>query len=225
MRSFTIAIEDQGTLRKITKIVPYKQGGFGVLAPYHNARQGFLAKHPVDYSKRRIEMRQEDMVAYSAEDRVKLSLHPDGFVQFSGENAGRIVSGRDPETGEPKGLGLVASPLSQPINTGPTFGCVVWGVSDFELLKNTGRSDVVTFSEEDFYYRGCTPETWNGYIIEAFVFPDVFWGTVRSRGGKLIASLLSPMFEAVAPGFDYRVIPLPGQPILLGFLEAAPIGG
>jgi len=73
VRGFTIAIEDQGTLRKITKIVPYKQGGFAVLAPYHNARQGFLAKHPVDYSQPTFKIRLEDMVAYSAEDRVKLS--------------------------------------------------------------------------------------------------------------------------------------------------------
>jgi len=50
------------------------------------------------------------------------------------------------------------------------------------------------------------------------VLRDIFWGTVRNRGGKLIASLLSPMFEAFAPVFDYRVIPLSGQPILLGFL-------
>lgn len=216
MNGFTIAVEDQGTLRKITKIVPYKSGGFAVLAPYHKARRGYLAKHPVDYSKRDVKMRLEDMVAYSAEDRVKLSIHPDGFVQFSSENQGKIVSGRDPQTGEPKGLGLVASPLSEPINTGPTFGCVLWGTSEFEPVKKTG--EVVAFGEEDYYYRRCTPDTWNGYLIEGFVFPDVFWGTVRNRGGKLIATLLSPMFETVAPVFDYRVVPLPGQPILLGFL-------
>lgn len=69
----------------------------------------------------------------------------------------------------------------------------------------------MSFSEEDFYYRRCTPETWNGYLVEGFVFPDVFWGTARSRGGKLIMSLLSSMFEAVAPVFDYRVVSLPGR--------------
>ena len=31
-------------------------------------------------------------------------------------------------------------------------------------------------------------------------------------------NLLSTMFETVAPVFEYSVVPLPGQPILLGFL-------
>jgi hypothetical protein len=83
------------------------------------------------------------------------------------------------------------------------------GISEFAPLNDVGRDDVAILSEEDFYYRRCTPDTWNGYFVEGFVFPDVIWGTVRNRGGKLIMSLLSPMFEAVAPVFDYRVVSLP----------------
>lgn len=216
MSGTTIAIEDQGTLRKITKIVPYSGGGFAVLAPYHSARQGHLLKPTVDYSKSDMEIAFEDAIQYSAEDRVKLSLHPDGFVQFSGENPGKIVSGRDPNTGEPKGLGVVSHPLNTPINTGPTFACVVWGVSEFEPLGDR-RRDTVIFTEEDYYYRGCTPDTWNGYVIEAFVLEERYWGAVRHREGKLALNAM-PMFEAVGAVFEFRVVPLPGQPLLLGLM-------
>jgi hypothetical protein len=219
MSGHTIVIEDQGTLRKITKIVPYRGGGFAVLVPYHEARRGHLLKFPVDYSKRDLGVSSAEATEYSAEDRVKLSLHPDGFVQFSGENLGKIVSGRDPGTGEPRGLGVMSRPLSAPVNTGPTFGIVVWGLSEFEPLDADGRHNAVVFSEEDYYYRRCTPDTWNGYVIEGFVLKDRYWGAVRNCEGKLTMSMM-PMFEAVGAVFEFRVVPLPGQPVLLGLMTS-----
>ena len=217
--SATIAIEHEGTLRKITKIVPYRSGGFAVLVPYHEARRGHLLKYPVDYSKRDLELTFDEATEYSAEDRVKLSLHPDGFVQFSGENPGKIVSGRDPGTGEPRGLGVMSRPLSAPVNTGPTFGITVWGLSEFEPLDAARRHNAVVFSEEDYYYRRCTPDAWNGYVIEGFVLEDQYWGGVRNRDGKLTLTVM-PMFEALGAVFDFRVVPLPGQPVLLGLITS-----
>ena len=217
--SATIVIQDQGTLRKITKIVPYGRGGFAVLVPYHRARRGHLLKYPVDYSKRDLVLSFAEATEYSAEDRVKLSLHPDGFVQFSGENPGKIVSGRDPETGEPRGLGVMSRPLSAPVNTGPTFGITVWGLSAFEPLDAASRHNAVVFSEEDYYYRGCTPDTCNGYIVEGFVLQERYWGAVRNREGKLTMTVM-PMFEAIGAVFEFRVVPLPGQPALLGLVTS-----
>ncbi len=202
---------------EILKIVPYRKGGFAVLAPYHKARKGHLLKHPLDYSKRHMEITRDESVEYSAEDRVKLSLHPDGFVQFSGENPGKIISGRDPRTGEPRGLGIMSRPLSTPINTGPTFGCVAWGAADFESFGGTGKRDVIAFTEEDYYYRGCTPNTWNGYVIEGFVLEERYWGATRRRGEKLALTVM-PMFEAIGAVFELRVVPLPEQPLLLGLM-------
>lgn len=216
MSNTTIAIEDQGTLWKITKIVPYRRGGFAVLAPYHQAKCGHLLKPTVDYSKREMAIGPDDAIEFSVEDRVKLSLHPDGFAQFSGENPGKILSGRDRVTGEPKGLGVMSRPLDAPINTGPTFACVVWGLSEFEPLGSRSR-DTVIFSEEDYYYRRCTPDTWNGYVIEAFVLEDRYWGAVRKREGKLTLAVM-PMFEAIGAVIELRVVPLPGQPLLLGLM-------
>lgn len=86
-----------------------------------------------------------------------MSFHPDGFVQFSGENAARILSGRD-TGGEPKGLGVMFNPLFNPIRSGPTFGVSAWGLEEFDELEPS-RDHVITFSQEEMYFRGCVPGT------------------------------------------------------------------
>lgn len=188
----TIAIkEPEGTIRKITKIVPYKEGGFAVLVPYHTARKGYLAKHRVDYRENDLHIRRTEITEYSADDRVKLSFHKDGFVQFSGEKAGKIVSGRDPESGEPKGLGiLLEHPLFNPITSGPTFNIIAWGLSEFEAIQGTSPVNTLVFSEEDFYYRRCTPDSCNAYLIEAFLFSQYYWSGTQYRQGRLRLSLV-----------------------------------
>jgi hypothetical protein len=59
---------------------------------------------------------------------LKLSHHPDGFVQFSGEG---IISGKD-ENGRIRGIGLYSWPLVQP-TLGPSFSLV------FSDPTKTGR--------------------------------------------------------------------------------------
>src|ERR1700722_15799339 len=97
-------------LYKITKIISLNGNGFSVLTPYHKAKSGFLLKNAINpqtfFSKPGEHLvKWVDCVAFTAENRTKLSYHVDGFVQFSSENPGTIISGRDPHTGEPKGLG------------------------------------------------------------------------------------------------------------------------
>lgn len=94
---------------------------------------------------------------------------------------------------------------------------MVWGVSEFEPLNSANKGGAVVFSEEDYYYRNCTPDTWNGYVIEGFVLEERYWGAVRQREGKLVMNAM-PMFEAVGAVFEFRVVPLPKQPILLGLI-------
>src|SRR5687768_10468724 len=107
MKEYTIAINEVkvGEPKKVFKIVTYKAGGFAVLTPYHKEKTGFLMKHPIDYSTpagSTMYVRFEDCVKYSVNNKVKLSFHPDGFVQFSGEVQGKVLSGRNKETGEIK---------------------------------------------------------------------------------------------------------------------------
>lgn len=117
-RGAVVAIEGPtGVLHRVARIQPYR-AGFALLTPYHAARAGFLCRFPVDYSKRtmRVPVVGAEVVSYSAANRVKLSFHEDGFVQFSGEVQGTILSGRD-ATGRPKGMGLMVNPLGEPLAT------------------------------------------------------------------------------------------------------------
>jgi hypothetical protein len=151
---------------------------------------------------------------------VKLSLHPDGFTQFSGENPGKILSGRDPNTGEPKGLGLYSQPFSRPVRSGPTFALTFWGLPDFEQINATDRN-VLTFSQDSLYYRRCTPDTWGGdYLIEGFLFPLAYWQAVRKRNGRYVLTIQHPEFELIGAVLEMQVVPIPKQPLLLGLLAS-----
>ena len=217
----TIAVQDtHGTNRKITKIIHHSGGGFAVLAPYHKARSGLLLKIPVDYEiKGEYWIPFAECVGYSADDRVKLSYHPDGFVQFSGENPGKILSGRDPETRQPKGLGIITNPLSHPIKTGPTFGICAWGLSEFDELDDD-RDNVIVFSQEEMYFRGCLPGDDNGVLIEGFVLEPRYWSSVHGKPTDLTLSLCVGMFEATGAALNLKAIPLSNDSNLLGVLAS-----
>lgn len=216
----TICIQDKPgeSPRRITKITPYKDGGFAMLLPYHAAKKGYLMKMPMNYAYGNHTITRDEYIAYSAEDRVKLSIHPDGFVQFSGENRGKILSGRDSQTGEPKGLGIMSSPLTKPIMSGPTFGVSVWGLQDFEPFVNMGQRGIMIFGESDFYYRDSTCDTWNSYVVEGFVISNKYSWAIRESNGQLTARIFHPFFERTGATFDLRVMPLPNQPVYLGMM-------
>jgi hypothetical protein len=182
--------------------------------PYHNANSGWVVKMPVDYhQKEPVRISLDDIIAFSAEHRVKLSYHPDGFVQFSGEVQGKVISGRDPNTGEPKGMGLMTQPLSNPIRTGPSFSVVAWGLGDFEELAK--KDDAIVFEPEDMYFRDCTPDTSNSWLFEVFVFPKSYWAATRQRGAEYHLTMSFLGFEASTGVIEMRVIDLPDQDILL----------
>lgn len=147
----TIAVEHpNGAFRKLTKIVPYRlpDGGFAVMVPYHSANHGLLSKvQAFDSLSRRLILPPPSIVeAYSASSKVKLSFHSDGTTQFSSMD-GSIISGKDPTTGEFRGLGIVARPFTRPVWTGPTFAIDAWGLEDFEKCE-LGRNVLVLTQKE-----------------------------------------------------------------------------
>jgi hypothetical protein len=191
--------------------MPYNNGGFALLTPYHAARSGFLSKTPVDYnSVGTREIHLSALQAFTAQDRVKLSYHADGFAQFSSEVRGKVTSGRDPLSGEPKGLGLMTSPIADPIRTGPTASLIVWGLEDFSELKGSEKS--LIFEPQDAYFRACDLESANGWLLEFLVLPNAYWAGVRSRDDRLMLSLVFPHFEASGAVIELDVVRLPGQP-------------
>jgi hypothetical protein len=205
--------------RKITKIIGLNGGGFSVLVPYHKAKSGFLYKLPVD-PKTDLGPGQRcvpyaECVGFTAEDRVKLSYHTDGFAQFSGENPGNIISGRDPVTGEPKGLGLFTRPLTNPIRSGPSVSVTIFGIDGFETAGE--RDHPLIFEPSDFYYRGTTPEEADAWILSIYAFPIEVTPPVRFKNGN-------PVFEAALEGLNppwisvvkLKVIHLPEEKVFLG---------
>jgi hypothetical protein len=185
--SWTIAIQPtpDAPVRKITKIIGLNGGGFSVLTPYHKAKSGFVWKMPVPADMDdpgTHEISPKSGLAFTAEDRVKLSYHTDGFAQFSGESPGRITSGIDPDTNEPKGIGLFARPLSAPASSGPSVFITIWGIEDFEEAQT--KDDLIVFRVDDFYYRGCTPDEANGWILSIYAFPINVVPPIRFAGGE-----------------------------------------
>ncbi len=211
--------------RKITKIIGYGAQGFAVVTPYHAARAGFVGKMPIDYKEiGQLKVPRDEIVGFTANNRVKLSYHPDGFVQFSGETQGAIISGRDPTNGQPKGVALMSQPLSSPVRSGPTFGITAWGLHDFSALPDTDAVSPATvlFEPDDLYFRGTTPSEANGIILEVFAFPKRYWAGVRKRGRDYVLTIAFNDFEASRAAIDLKVIDIPGQDIMLaGFASNA----
>lgn len=203
---------NEGLLRvKVSKIIFYRNHtGFSLLAPYHSEKNGYLFKMRRNLNKdsnEEFKISWDDTIPFSAKDRVKLSIHPDGFVQFSGENPGKIISGRDKVSGEIKGLGILTSPLSYPIN-GPTFALQVWGLKDYK--KDSSKTPVnAEFYEHDYEYRLATKENWNSYIIEGFVFPLFFlnFSYINIRGERVLSYTNPSYRHEKNKTFVYRILP------------------
>jgi hypothetical protein len=157
-------------VRKITKIIGLNGKGFSVLMPYHKAKSGFLCKHRINLPPLGVtSFNWDECVGFTAEDRAKLTYHIDGFAQFSSEVQGKIISGRDPKTGEPKGLGLYARSLISPPMSGPSVGVQVWGIEEFD--KSDDEQDLLIFEPNDVYYRNSTPQVANSWTLGIYAFP------------------------------------------------------
>jgi hypothetical protein len=218
-RKWTIAIRPavDSELRKITKIIGLNGDGFSVLAPYHKARSGFLYKHLMDLQTlgaRHIYW--NECVGFTAEDRAKLTYHVDGFAQFSSENPGKIISGRNPKTGEPKGLGLLARPFTTPSVSGPSVGITVWGIEEFETAKDDEQ--LLIFEPHDFYYRNCTPNSANTWHLAIYVFAVGAIPPLRFQGEQAVMEFaLNPISAGVQGSMvELKTIHLEAERVYLG---------
>ncbi|WP_156669997.1 MULTISPECIES: hypothetical protein [unclassified Mycobacterium] len=206
-----IIIDDGDGLRAVCKILPLSDGGYSVLAPYHAARNGWLYKHKVDYSKEEISLEISEMQHFEASDRVKLSHHWDGFVQFSGVNSQKIISGRNPLTGEPRGLAIMSAPMWRPITSGPTFGVLLWGPTDFKQVEDTRATDII-FHANEIYYERSAPYNFNAYHVEGWVFGAPLWDGVRGSGNDLrLARHFPQKHRAPCAYLEFRVLPIPTE--------------
>lgn len=216
---WTVAIRPGAgeTLRKITKIIGLNGDGFSVVAPYHRARSGYLFKHLMDLRTRgERTIRDDECVGFTAEDRVKLTYHLDGFAQFSSENRGKIISGRDAKTGEPKGLGLLARSLLTPSTSGSSASLTVWGIEEFDTAEEDEQ--LIIFEPSEFYYRNSTPEDANAWHLRIFAFAVGTVPPLRFEGNQAVMQFLLSPGDAGVPGsiVSLKTIHLKEEQLYLG---------
>jgi len=229
-RKWTIAIRPAAgeKLRKITKIIGLNGDGFSVLTPYHQARSGFLFKPRIDLRKLLASGLQwapfEESVGFTADSRAKLTYHVDGFAQFSSEDPGKIISGRDPKTGEPKGLGLFTHPLSTPIVSGASVGVTVWGIEEFDVAGEGERT--ITFEPNDVYYRNSTPKDANTWHLSVHAFAIGAVPPLQFDGEQAVMQYQPHPIAGGVPGSVLRlkVIRLQAERVYLGLYVERFIG-
>lgn len=158
----TVLLEKEGTFYKVFKVWFGSDGSYYVTAPYHSHGTAFLCKVTVNYdvgAQQFVPMDEFPLTADLDDDeqRLKLSHHPDGFCQFSGQG---IKSGRD-DFGNPKGVGVFTAPLKE-VGAGPAFAVGVHQIDHFRTVTEPSDEDVVIHAQtvlglrdhDDFVFEG-----------------------------------------------------------------------
>jgi hypothetical protein len=203
---YTVVIRDiGGQLRKVLRFVIGPDGSYYMTCPYHESGRVALAKRTVNFAspeKYAASPPVEVGLVEDDEHRVKLTHHPDGWVQFSGKG---IVSGRN-EDGSAKGLGIQTWPLDRP-TAGPACGLTVLNVSAFESVPSVPK-DAVVFDTADMLI---APHD-TGFVVEGFYF-HAMWRRFVERSPN---GLVLPYSHPSGAVLNLRV--LPGTDSLTGFL-------
>jgi hypothetical protein len=209
---YTIVFESKTGRRKLFKLWFGSDGSYYVTVPYHPARKAVLLKQTINYETsvprsvnggQWLPVEQAIDIASADDARIKLSHHPDGFLQFSGSG---LVSGKNPD-GSAKGIGIQSWPLTQGCR-GPAFGVTISGVDDFEPA-DSGNGSLCVFRESDLtLIPGMGP-----LLIEGHFFPTMWRRFVQTHadGTKTI-----PIMHPAGVVLQLRVL-LPA--------DKCPIGG
>jgi hypothetical protein len=191
---YTIAYHDGTATYDLCKVLFGGDGSYYVTAPYHPQDRAIAAKVVVNYtdSDGLMNLAEAKELAVVDDDkrRLKLSHHPDGFLQLSGEG---ITSGRD-ETGGPKGMGTFSWGLLQP-TLGPSWQLIF---SDPALCgrPTAGRPRTVALPEAELEHMRRAPMS--GLSIIGYYFPPSWREFVYfDANGVPWIDLLHPNAQAV----------------------------
>ncbi len=180
---YTVLFENAGECYKLCKIIYGPDGSYYVTSPYHPSKEAVLSILTVNYALSEWEIPMEEAVDLASLDdderRLKLSHHPDGFVQFSGQG---IVSGKD-SAGNIRGIGVMSWPLDDPV-PGPAFSLSMFGLEHFERA-NKIKDTPILFRDEEI---SCMPGT-NLFALEGYYLPALWRRFVRKKadGSKTIS--------------------------------------
>lgn len=183
-------------VHKLTRVFFARDGSFYVMSPYHPAEKALIAKVTVNYARAGEQLKWGDAVELALLDdderRLKLSHHPDGFTQFSGQG---IVSGKD-EQGSIRGIGVQWWPLAVPTR-GPAFTIAIRGIEAHRPATGA-EPDLIVFSQDNFVP---LPD-WTHLAIEGHYFPGIWRRFIRLVDGEPRISIVHPA-KAV---LDLRVL-------------------
>jgi hypothetical protein len=171
-----LCIREKEKIYKILSVNASKNdGSLNVFFPYCSEKRVYIYQHKHKYKVGKSKIKRKQIIKeYLADKNTKLSIHQSGFVQLSGNG---ILSGVNEKTGEPKGIGVFSSPLSNPVSSGPTFGFQCWGLENgFEVLteKVPGCQYIILDSNNDIFNKRVIIKNnkFNSYILEFFIFPE-----------------------------------------------------
>lgn len=176
---YYIIVEGEENLKhKIAKIIFTKEGGFSLI-PSHPDTNGLVAKNIVEYNYTGMKIypfTSKDPI-YNVSSNVKLTIHYDGFTQFSSVNQDKkIVSGKMKYSGLAKGVGISIPSLKNPIKTGPTCNIAVWGLEKYKIENNTKKNNMIFFPDSSLIFENCNQNTWKGsYCFNIFLFEKSFY--------------------------------------------------
>jgi hypothetical protein len=166
--NWTLQVKTDSYVYKICRVWFGKDGSYYVTAPYHQARKAQVSIRTVYYERpvqkfAHGEGLQDAALFDDDEHRLKLSHHPDGFLQFSGKG---VTSGLN-DDGSPKGVGIRSFRLDSPPKSGPTFSCAIYGIDQFENGEDDGTG-CVQFDVKDF----APLLNANGFLLEGVLFTE-----------------------------------------------------
>ena len=210
-----IAICDGSGNCHLVARITLEKGGFAISVPYSPVKRGCVLEAPLQYDKTDFVVSVSDCKTYIVNDSVKLSLHMDGFVQFSQGGGQKIVSGYCTASGEIKGAGIRSS-QSVTVSTGPLCGVIAQGIEEFEMLS---KKQAEVFEASDLWHN---PDFSNAddtaYNLEVFMLPNSELNAVQTSNEKRILKRNLPFKSSFKFLFTLRVIELPGQPYFLGVI-------
>ncbi len=205
---YTVVYEAESRQRyKLCRLLLTTDGSYHVTVPYHVSERVSLSKRKLNYPNLPAVADEPDLELAVLEDdehRLKLSHHPDGFVQFSGEG---ILSGGNPD-GTPKGLGIRSFPLSMP-TAGPACGVSIMDATQFSPAGPVRAGDII-FRESELFAAPID----NGLIIEFFYLPARWRRFIRMQEGRPVIWIRHPSGAIL----ELAVCIGPGEAWVTGFV-------
>lgn len=186
-KSYRIAYQRGEEVYRLTRVTYGSDGSYYVAAPVHPEQRALLVKFTVNYARNVVVQRIDEAVdlgTAAADDKeIKLTHHPDGFMQFSGAG---LISGRD-DDGNIRGIGVDTWTLYEP-NRGPAFAVAITDVDRLGAETKVSK-DTILFDDRDVVALDEAAVV----ILEGYYFPALWRRFIRpNRDGDPVIEMLHP---------------------------------